>query len=145
MISPVCRTSGARCAVECRLPIYRLDPHWSVGAVVSQDLLGRNGGALAALDLSYRDRLAGSTQWSAGARLAFGNGTYMRSDFGVPESAAGPNERPAFAPGAGPRDVHVGIGLTTAITPRWIAFAGAGASSLLGDAASSPFTKSRFG
>lgn len=124
---------------------YRLDPQWSVGAGVSQDLLGRNGGALAALDVSYRDRLGGSTQWSAGAGLAFGNGTYMRSYFGVPESAARPNDRPAFDPGAGPRDVHVGIGLTTAITPRWIAFAGAGASSLLGDAASSPLSKSRFG
>lgn len=123
---------------------YALAPHWSAGASVSQDLLGRGGGALAAFDLGYRDRLTDRTHWSAGAGISLGDGTYLRSYFGVPTQSARA-DRPAFEPGASLRDVHLGVGLTTAITPRWIAFGGVGASNLLGDAAASPLTKSRFG
>lgn len=122
---------------------YALDEHWTTAASVSQDLLGRDGGALASLDLGYRARLTETTQWSTGVGLAFGNSRYMQSYFGVPEGALRPPRLPSFSPGAGARDVHTGIGLMTTITPRWVAFGGIGYSVLLGDAAASPLTKSR--
>lgn len=122
---------------------YALDAHWTTAVSVSQDLLGRDGGALASLDLGYRAKLTASTQWSTGAGLTFGNSRYMQSYFGVPEGALRPPQLPSFSPGAGLRDVHTGIGLMMTITPRWVAFGGAGYSVLLGDAASSPLTKGR--
>ena len=122
---------------------YKLDAHWTAAASVSQDLLGRAGGALGALDLGYRDRLSDAVHWSAGAGLAFGDGRYMGSYFGVPAGALRLPDRPAFAPGAGLRDVHSGVGLMAALAPSWVAFGGIGYSTLLGDAAASPLTKSR--
>jgi outer membrane scaffolding protein for murein synthesis (MipA/OmpV family) len=122
---------------------YALDAHWTTAASISQDLLGRGGGAVGALDLGYKDRLTDSTHWSAGAGIAFGNARYMQSYFGVADGALRPPGLPSFAPGAGLRDVHTGLGLMTAITPSWVAFGGVGYSTLLGGAASSPLTKSR--
>jgi outer membrane protein len=122
---------------------YAPDEHWTTAAGISQDLLGRGGGALASLDLGYRARLTETTQWSTGVGLAFGNSRYMQSYFGVPDGALRPPRLPSFAPGAGARDVHTGIGLMTTITPRWVAFGGIGYSVLLGNAAASPLTRNR--
>lgn len=122
---------------------YAAGPHWSLGASLSQDLLGRQGGALAAADLGYRAPAGVHSEWSAGVGLSFADRRYMQSYFGVTEAAARTSGLVAFNPGAGIRDLHAGIGWTTALTPRWIAFAGAGISALQGDAAASPLTHAR--
>jgi len=115
-------------------------PNWSVAGNVSQDLLGREGGALASLDIGTSGRLSDRSEWSIGGGVTLGNGQYMRSYFGVTEAASQTSGRAVFRPQAGLRDVHIGLGYTTALTPRWIAFVGAGGSRLLGDAAKSPLT-----
>ena len=67
----------------------------------------------------------------------------MNSYYGVsPESAAATGYA-AYAPGAGPLNLRAGIGFITALTSRWILFAGAGATQLLGYAADSPLTTRR--
>lgn len=119
---------------------YRFGEQWTLSGSVSQDLIGRRGGALASLDLGHQVRLGGQTELTGGMGISFGNARYMTTYFGVPRSAARP-DRPAFAPSAGARDVHAGIGIMTALTPRWIAFANVGASRLLQDAAASPLTR----
>lgn len=119
---------------------YRLGEQWNLNGSVSQDLLGHHGGALASLDLGHQIRLGERTELSSGIGVSLGDASYMNTYFGVPDSAVRP-DRAAFTPGAGARDVHIGVGLMTALTPRWIAFANIGASRLLQDAAASPLIK----
>lgn len=116
---------------------------WTASASVSQDLLGRGGGALLSADLGYALATSPRTTWTAGGGVAFGDNSYMRSYYGVSSAASLASGLPAFDAGAGPRDVHFGVGWTSALTPRWIAFSSIGASTLLGDAAKSPITRSR--
>lgn len=123
---------------------YRLSEQWNLNGSVSQDLIGRHGGAVASLDLGHRIRLGERTELSSGIGVSFGNATYMNTYFGVPDGAARPH-RAAFSARGGARDVHLGVGVMTALTPRWIAFANIGASKLLQDAAASPLTKHGLG
>lgn len=116
---------------------------WTASASVSQDLLGRGGGALATLDLGYALATSPRTTWTASAGASFGDGTYMRSYYGVTPAASATSGLPAFDAGAGARDLHFGLGVTSAFTPRWIGFASLGASRLLADAAASPLTHHR--
>jgi len=119
---------------------YRLDDEWGVGASVSQDLLGRGGGAEVGLNLGYRHWLSATTAVSAGAGLSFGDSRYMQTYYGITDAQSSASGLAAYAPQAGLKNLGVGVGIMTALTPRWIAFANAGSSRLLGDAASSPLT-----
>lgn len=124
---------------------YAFSPGWSVGASIAQDLLGHDGGATAGLDVGYRHRLGTRAEWTAGTGIALGDRRHMNTWFGVTDAQASRSGLAAFEPGAGLKDVHAGIGLTVGLTPHWIAFASAGRSRLLGDAAASPLTRSATG
>lgn len=117
-----------------------LAPHWSLSGGLSQDLLGREGGAIATLDLGTGGRLGVSSEWSAGVGVTLANSQSMRSYFGVSQAAALASGLPAYDARGGIKDLHAGLGFTTALTPRWVAFGGVGISRLQGDAARSPLT-----
>lgn len=119
---------------------WKLGEHWNLGGNLSQDLLGRRGGAVGSLDLGYHQRLGERTEWSAGVGMSLANGQNMRSYFGITPEQATATGLPAFTPGGGLRNVYGGVGFTTALTPRWILFGNAGGSRLVGDAAASPLT-----
>lgn len=120
---------------------YSIDPHWGLGAAVSQDLLGRQGGSIALLDLGYRTRLAPKTEATVGVGAAYGSGPYMRTYFGVTDLSSQQTGIAAYAPHAGLRDLHAGIGITSAFTDHWIGFVGLSVASLRGQAAASPLTR----
>lgn len=120
---------------------YALNSHWGLGLSVSQDLLGRDGGATASTDLNYRDRLTPSTEWTVSAGLGWADGQHMRTFYGVSEASAARTSFAAFAPGAGLTNAHLGLGITSALNKHWILFGGLGFSRLLGDAAASPLTR----
>jgi outer membrane scaffolding protein for murein synthesis (MipA/OmpV family) len=120
-----------------------LTSRWTASASLAQDLLGRGGGALLAADLGYALPTSPRTTWTAGGGVSFGDRTYMQSYYGVSSAASLTSGLAPFDAGAGPRDLHAGLGWTSALTPRWIAFATLGASRLLGDAATSPLTHDR--
>lgn len=120
---------------------YVLSPDWQLAGSLSQDLLGHQGGLLAGLDLGWRLRHSETTEWTAGAGIGAADGQHMRSYFGVTGEAATRSGLTAFTPSAGLRDVHVGIGFTHALSPRWVTFGSAGVSRLLGPAAQSPLTQ----
>jgi len=122
---------------------YTIDDHWGVGAAVSQDLLGRGGGAAASLELGYHAPLGPRTEWTAGVGATYGNGPYMRTYFGISPESSQLTGIPAYAPSAGLRDLHAGIGLTSLLSDHWIAFAGLGTASLRGQAAASPLTRAK--
>jgi outer membrane protein len=119
---------------------YTLNPEWTIGGNLSQDLMGRGGGTLASIDLGYRHWITPGIEWTTGIGMTLANQRNMRTYFGISgEQASASGLRP-FEAGAGPRDVHFGTGLTTALTPHWIAFGNLGVSRLLSDAAGSPLT-----
>ncbi|MDD2712783.1 MAG: MipA/OmpV family protein [Simplicispira sp.] len=120
---------------------YALSEHWSLGAGLSQDLLGRSGGAQLNTSLRYTFDLTPHTTVGVGVGAAFADGTYMRSHFGVPATAAGTSPLPTFVPGAGLYNVDAGLDVMTALNRRWVIFGNAGVSQMRGDARRSPLTQ----
>ena len=92
---------------------YALTDRWSLSAGLSQDLLGRAGGA----------------QLNTGLQYAFDLTPQTRVNFGV-----------GAAPGGGLFSVDAGMGVMTALNRRWVAFGSISASQLRGDARRSPLT-----
>jgi outer membrane scaffolding protein for murein synthesis (MipA/OmpV family) len=124
---------------------YSLAPDWNIGANLSQDLLGRKGGLTAGMDLGWRFYRSQTLEWTSGIGISAGNGTNLRSYFGVPESAVASSGKPAYEPGSGLRDVHAGVGFTKSISEHWFVFGSAGVNELLGPAADSPLVQKREG
>lgn len=120
---------------------YALTERWNLNASLSQDLLGRAGGAQVNTSLRYAFALTPQTRVGVGVGAAFADGTYMRSHFGVPASAAGTSPLPTFVPGAGLFGVDLGVDVMTALSRRWVVFGSAGVSQLRGDARRSPLTQ----
>lgn len=107
---------------------------------MSQDLLGRQGGAVGSIDLGYHQRLTQNLQWSAGVGVSMANRQNMQTYFGITPEQAATSKLPVFMAGSGLRNMYAGAGFITALSPRWILFGNVGASRLLGDAADSPLT-----
>lgn len=116
-----------------------------VSGALSQDLLGREGGLIATIDLGWRLFRLPSGELTAGGGIMAGNGRYMQSYFGVPVEAAQALGIAAYAPGAGLRDIHAGLGYTRLLNRQWILFSGLGIARLEGPAADSPLTRERLG
>lgn len=117
---------------------YALTQRWSVGAGLSQDILGRDGGAQLSTSVGYTWPVTDQTKVTFGAGATFGDRTYMRSHFGVP--AGGATALPAFDAGAGFSSVDAGVEVMTAINRRWAVLGTARVSQLKGDARRSPIT-----
>lgn len=122
---------------------YSFTKDWNASVSVSQDVLGRRGGMTAGLDLGWRFYRSDVTEWTTGIGLAAANGLNLRSYFGVPASAVAASSKPAYEPGAGLRDTHMGVNFKHALTKHWFLFGGAGTSRLLGPAADSPLVQRR--
>lgn len=120
---------------------YALTTDWSLGASLSQDLLGRKGGLVGSVDLGWRFYRSESTEWTTGVGVSAGNAQNLRSYFGVPASAVEASGKPAYEPGAGLRDVSVGVGFKHTFDKHWFVFGSVGANRLLGPAAHSPLVQ----
>jgi len=120
---------------------YALTPDWNLGASLSQDVLGRQGGLVGSVDLGWRFYRSESTEWTTGVGVSAGNAQNLRSYFGVPASAVAASGKPAYEPGAGLRDVSVGVGFKHTFDKHWFVFGSVGASRLLGPAADSPLVQ----
>jgi len=118
---------------------YALTGQFSLNSTASWDVLGRGSGLTLSVGLGHSQYLNRRTVWNTGIGLTLANATHMQSYFGVPGDAATPT-RAAYQPGAGIKDLSLGTGFMTALSPRWIAFGQLGYSRLLGQAADSPLT-----
>ncbi len=114
--------------------------HWQAGAYLSHDLLGKQGGALAGLDLAYRQPFGARSEWSVGVGLQAADGLYMRTYFGITDEQSARTGIAAYRPGAGLRSAAVGVNMSTGLDSHWVAFASASVSTLLGPAAASPLS-----
>ena len=124
---------------------YTLDSHWSGIASVSEDLLGRGGGASGSLDVGYAHAFGKNSVWSAAVGVRFGDRRYLFSRYGIAPEVAAATSRVAFDPGAGVESLNAGVSFTTALSPNWILFGSLGGSKLQGGAAASPLTTSPSG
>jgi outer membrane protein len=117
---------------------YALTRRWSVGAGLSQDILGRDGGAQLSTSVGYTWPVTEQTKVVFGAGASFGDRTYLRGHFGVP--AAGAGSLPAFDPRGGLYSLDAGVEILSAINRHWVVLGAVRASQLKGDARRSPLT-----
>ncbi|RTL17932.1 MAG: MipA/OmpV family protein [Burkholderiales bacterium] len=120
-----------------------LMPDLNLSASLSQDLLGHRGGLIASADVGWRIYRSATLEWTSGIGVSAADAQNLRSYFGVPASAVAASGKPAYEPGAGLRDLHVGTGFTRPLSAQWFVFGSAGVSRLLGPAAGSPLVLKR--
>lgn len=114
---------------------YSRDSRWSARVTVSQDLLGRKGGALVALGAQYRRPINSQTHWDVSVGTQWGTDLYMQSNHGV---AGAPRRL-----GSGWESGSVGLGLTSALSERWVVYGALGTTRLWGAAADAPWVERR--
>lgn len=123
---------------------YELAPHWQLSGALSQDLLGKRGGAVASIDLTHRLYRSKQAELSAFVGATAGDRRQMMSYFGVPaDSPAAQRYGRAYEPGAGLRDATIGANYTRAFGSHWVGYTGVSVSTLLGPAADSPLNQRR--
>ncbi|HVL58538.1 MAG TPA: MipA/OmpV family protein [Burkholderiaceae bacterium] len=123
---------------------YDFDRHWRGRLTLLPDLLGRQEGVAAVLGISYTTLLSRSTEGSVFTSVAFGDRRHLQTYFAVSEGMAQRSGLPAFSPGGGLSQVELGTSVIHAFHRRWIAFAGAGTSRIVGSPADSPLLHSRW-
>lgn len=130
---------SVRSTLRARISVgYAITDRWAVGAGVSQDILGRDGGAQGSTSIGYTWPVTEQTKVSFGAGASFGDRTYLRGHFGVP--AGGSSPLPAFEPRGGLYSVDAGVEVMTALNRHWVVLGAARVSQLQGDARRSPLT-----
>ena len=99
----------------------------------------------AQLDLGAHYGLQLAPQWrtTVGVSATVVNASYMQSHFGVTPAQALTSQNPAYAAGAGLRDVRTNLSVTYFINSEWTATGGLSLSSLQGDAKNSPIVRER--
>lgn len=120
---------------------YRLDDGWSIGGSMTVDAFGRGGGNQGDISVGKAWALTPATSMAAGLALGFAGDRYMQSYFGVTPAQAARTGYPVFEPSSGLRDISANVTARTELGHPWALFYGAGASRLLGPAASSPLTR----
>lgn len=135
-----------RPTLRARLTLGRpLAPGLGGSLNVTQDILGRDQGATLGADLGYSRMVGAATQWGLGLGLTAADARYMQSHFGLTAEQALHSGWAPHTPGAGLRDVHLSTGLTTALTPTWLAYVQVNVTRLVGPAAASPLVRSALG
>lgn len=133
-----------RPTIRARLAVIReLGNGWRVTGGLNPDLLGRGGGLTADAGVAYEWRLAPGFVATASVGGTWANQRYMQSYFGVTPEQSAASSHPAYRPGSGLRDLGWGLGLRADLGPRWIGFAGLGATRLQGPTLDSPLTTGR--
>lgn len=121
--------------------VYDASDNWSFRSAITQDLLGRAGGAVLNNTARYEFDLPPGTELALVAGLQLADKTYMRSFFGVSEALAGvTTPLPAFAPRAGWHSAEVGLDWRQNVSHHWVLLGGLRYTQLHGDARRSPLT-----
>ncbi len=119
--------------------IYDFNKHASLRSTLSQDLLGKQGGATLQTSARYEFLISPRTEIGVALGFTLADATYMRSYMGVPASAAGiTTALPAYRPGGGMHSTHLGLEVKTLVSSHWVLFGGVGYQQLRGDARRSP-------
>jgi outer membrane scaffolding protein for murein synthesis (MipA/OmpV family) len=114
---------------------------WNTSLGYSADLLGRGGGGIAGLALSYNWTPLPGLAASVSTGVNWADAQHMRTYFGIAPEVAQATGRTAYVPGSGVMDLHAGVGLRLPLRGRWTVFGSLGVSQLQGEAAASPLTR----
>lgn len=117
---------------------YALTRRWSVGVGLSQDILGRDGGAQLSTNVGYTWPITEQTKMAVGVGANFGDRSYLRGHFGVPQGSA--SALPAFDPRGGLYSVDAGAEVLHALNRHWVVLGAARVTQIRGDARRSPLT-----
>jgi outer membrane protein len=116
---------------------------FTVRARVATDILGRDQGTLARLDMSGRYRASDRLSFSAGPGLTWANDRYMRTFFGVDAEQNARSGLPQFEARSGVERVRFSARAGYRLARHWGLGAFASYSKLRNDAAASPITEDR--
>jgi MipA family protein len=125
---------------------YRITSQWASQTSASYDVLGRGGGLVVRQGLGYGmpfKLMDMPSEWSVGVGVSWADGRQLNTRYGITAEQSQTTALPAFEAKAGLLDRSVGVGFTTAVSPRWVLFGSVGWSELMGDAARSPLTLGR--
>jgi outer membrane scaffolding protein for murein synthesis (MipA/OmpV family) len=135
-----------RATLRARLALsYDLRGPWRLGASWNADAAGRGNGGVGDISGGWDRQLDSRTTLSLGSSLSFGDVKYMQAYYGITDAQAARSIYPAYRAGAGLRDIGISAGLRRDFAQDWVALLGAGATRLLGSAATSPITRERNG
>jgi MipA family protein len=133
-LGDVKRTVRARLSAR-----WAVHEHWRLTGGISTDVAGR-GGYVADLGVARDWSLAGGDTVTLSASLTAAGDHYLQAWHGVTAEQSARSGLPVFTPGEGLSGISTSVVWRSELTPEWAAFAGAGASRLLGSAAQSPLT-----
>ena len=116
----------------------------AVRASVSPDIGGEHQGTLARLDVLGRYAARERLIFSAGPGATWASGQYARTFFGIDAQQSARSGLPQHEAGRGLNSVRLSVGAMYVMTLNWTAGARAARARLVGDAADSPVTASRW-
>lgn len=107
---------------------------------------GNSGnGALLNVGASYGIPLTPAVRMSLNVGATVANSHYMQGYFGVSAAQAGASRYKRYSPGAGCRDVTVGLGLLHQISREWMLMASVDSTTLANEAKDSPLVRKATG
>jgi outer membrane scaffolding protein for murein synthesis (MipA/OmpV family) len=124
---------------------YRFDEGWRAGASWAGDVLGRGGGWLAEVSGGRDLRVSDRTSAGVSLILGYGGRRWQQTTYGITPDQAARTGYPVYTPGAGPRDLGLGLSARTELGGGWALFYGASVSRLVGPTAASPLVRERDG
>ncbi|WP_082113999.1 MipA/OmpV family protein [Kiloniella litopenaei] len=117
---------------------------YGFGLDITQDLSGEDKGLLANFNAEYRHSFLDERLWiSAGPSVSWASEDYMQSYFGVDSKQASRSRYNQHDVDAGFKDVGFNVGAMYSFDESWAMTGTLGYARLLGDAADSPFVKSK--
>lgn len=119
------------------------DSWWKVGGNVLTDLGGNNHGTRISVDLEAKYSPMDKLQLTAGPSLTWADAKYTQTFFGINAAQSAASGLASYTAKAGLNKVSFNIGANYQLTQQWGLGARFSASSLRGDAATSPITEKK--
>lgn len=122
---------------------YKVTPEFSLTSSLRYGAGDGGKGLVIDLGAAYSARIAKQLRFGAGASATIASSDYLQSFFGVTSEQSTRSAYPIYRTEGGVRSFRVSTSLTYLISPRISAIAGVSATTLLGDAADSPFVRKK--
>lgn len=121
---------------------FYLNPQWRLTSSLLVGSAREHDGARLELGVQRLALMAGERhRVSLTAGLSLVNRQYNETYFGVTETESAHGSFPAYQPGGGLQDVHLGVRWNWVLSPSWMLSSSLQAKRLLGDAGNSPLSE----
>lgn len=110
---------------------------------IASDIGGKDLGTLATLSVMGVYRPTSRLELSAGPRVVYGSGNYLRTVYGVDAAQSGASGLAGYRPKAGVVENALDLGASYQLSQQWVIGARASLARLAGDAADSPIVEKK--